>query len=85
MAYDPNRLSALAYADGFNLWRYKTEDTLHEMEEPGYFNPARVLVGSGDQCHFTTSAGTKQAQHGVLVFFIEPGSDAVSFRSMVVS
>ena len=40
MAYDPNNLSALTYANGFTLWHYKTTGHDAAVDTTGYFNNA---------------------------------------------
>jgi hypothetical protein len=48
MAYDPNNLSALSYANGFTLWRYKTPDLSADIDTTGYFNEAANMLRIGD-------------------------------------
>lgn len=48
MAYDPNNLSALTYANGFTLWHYKTPDTAADVDSAGYFNEAAGMLRVGD-------------------------------------
>jgi len=44
MAYDPNNLSALTYANGFTLWHYKTPDSTTTVDTSGYFNEAAGML-----------------------------------------
>jgi len=48
MAYDPKNLSVLAYANGFTLWHYRTEDSRATVATPGYLNAARNMLRFGD-------------------------------------
>ena len=48
MAYDPNNLSALTYANGFTLWHYKTPDLSDTVDTSGYFNEAAGMLRVGD-------------------------------------
>lgn len=48
MAYDPNNLSALAYANGFTLWHYRTADIAGDVDTSGYFNAAANMLRVGD-------------------------------------
>ena len=48
MAYDPNNLSVLAYANGFTLWHFATADTATAVSTVGYFNPAADMLRTGD-------------------------------------
>lgn len=48
MAYDPNNLSVLAYANGFTLWHFATSDTATTVSTAGYFNSAADMLRVGD-------------------------------------
>ncbi|MEQ8667023.1 MAG: hypothetical protein RIC16_14985 [Rhodospirillales bacterium] len=48
MAYNPQNLSVLAYANGFTLWHYTTIDTAADTEAAGYFDGAADLLRAGD-------------------------------------
>ncbi|MFN7000634.1 hypothetical protein [Elioraea tepidiphila] len=49
MPFEIQSLSVLAYANGFTLWHYRTDnDTRSQMLSTGYFNPAAHLVRRGD-------------------------------------
>ena len=49
MAYSPNNLSVLAYANGFTLWHYTTTDTAATTDTAGYFNARlRDMLRVGD-------------------------------------
>jgi hypothetical protein len=48
MAYQPQNLSVLAYANGFTLWHYTTFDTAGEADTAGYFNGASDMLRVGD-------------------------------------
>ena len=48
MAYASKNLSALAYANGFTLWHYKTPDPAIEVDTAGYFNGAVAMLRAGD-------------------------------------
>jgi hypothetical protein len=60
MSFIARDLSVLAYANGFTLWHYRTEDSLADLLEyrdgrpsagndNGYFSPAHELLRAGDQ------------------------------------
>jgi hypothetical protein len=38
----------LAYANGFTLWHYHTDDDIVASEGAGYWQPARGLLQAGD-------------------------------------
>jgi hypothetical protein len=49
MAFEIQSLSVLAYANGFTLWHYRSDnDTRAQTVAAGYFNPAAHLVRRGD-------------------------------------
>ena len=42
-------MSVIAYANGFTLWQYKSnEDTLEIISHPGYFERVMTLMAIGD-------------------------------------
>lgn len=60
MSFIARDLSVLAYANGFTLWHYRTQDGLADLLEcrggkpfagndNGYFSPAHELLRAGDQ------------------------------------
>ena len=48
MAYQPQNLSALSYANGFTLWHYRTPDAAATVDNSGYFNGATPMLRVGD-------------------------------------
>ena len=51
MAYEPRRLSVIAYSGGFTLWHYApaaTPEPAGALLRPGYFNAAAPLLRPGD-------------------------------------
>ncbi len=48
MAFIAQNMSALAYANGFTLWTYKSTDTMNAIAAAGYLNPAASMVSAGD-------------------------------------
>ena len=48
MAFKPDNLSALTYANGFTVWHYRTEDTSTVVDTVGYFNAAADIMRVGD-------------------------------------
>jgi hypothetical protein len=57
MAYAPKNLSALAYANGFTLWHYKTADPAIQVDTTGYFNGAATMLRAGDFIMANTNTG----------------------------
>lgn len=48
MAFMNRNLSVIAYANGFTLWHYTTEDEIKEVEDPSYFTKVWTLMNTGD-------------------------------------
>lgn len=72
MAYDSNNLSALAYANGFTLWHYKTADPAVVVDTTGYFNSATAMLRVGDFIMANTAGTT---QNGMLIVTTNNGTD----------
>jgi outer membrane protein assembly factor BamB len=66
MACDTRNLSALAYANGFTLWHYRTSDTMADVSVTGYFNPAASMLRVGDFVIANAGIGVVPT-HGLLV------------------
>lgn len=47
MAFQNKNLSVIAYANGFTMWHYKTEDQLEELLN-GYFDSVSDLMNKND-------------------------------------
>lgn len=47
MAFQQKNLSVIAYANGFTMWHYKTQDTLEELLN-GYFDSVSDLMNKND-------------------------------------
>ncbi len=56
MAYDSKNFSVMAYANGFTLWNYSSEDDLNTVKGSGYFNDIAPFARKGDM--ILTNAGT---------------------------
>lgn len=48
MSMNSKNLSVLAYANGFTLWHYKTEDEKTTVATDGYFNDVANIFNVGD-------------------------------------
>lgn len=66
MAFDPKNLSALAYANGFTLWHYRTSDPIADIAVTGYFNGAASMLRVGDLVIANAGVGVVPT-HGLLV------------------
>jgi hypothetical protein len=78
MAFKARELSILAYANGFTLWHYRTEDRLETLtHQPnstaqGYFDAAREMLRSGDQIIVNLIADGRIAVANLAVTAIDP-------------
>ena len=50
MAYDPEGMSVLSYANGCTVWHYRSSDTVNSapFTDNNYFLPASDLLKDGD-------------------------------------
>ena len=69
MAYNPNNLSALCYANGFTVWHYRTPDDYNVVDwsGSGYFNEAASMLRVGDFMYVNANTGDPARQHATLV------------------
>ena len=59
MAFKNKNFSVVAYANGFTLWHYySNEETLEEIEQDNYFNIAYTLMNNGDIIIVAGKTGT---------------------------
>lgn len=72
MAYDPNNLSALSYANRFTLWHYKTPDAWAEVLSDGYFRDAAPMFRVGDVMHVNASIADRIMTGTVAVVLVLP-------------
>lgn len=52
--FQNKNLAILAYAQHSTLWNYITSDSLHTVEQPGYFNEIKRLCHAGDKILVST-------------------------------
>lgn len=57
MSYNSKALSVLAYANGFTLWHYRTNDNPDHLLADGYFDAAFDMLRVGDIVICSTPAG----------------------------
>ena len=60
MAFKSRDLCVLAYANGFTLWHYTSEDSEAIVYAPGYFNDASDSIRTGDNIHVNTGSPGKR-------------------------
>ena len=57
MSSKPENLSVMAYANGFTLWHYITEDNNKIVFSDGYFNDVAYMLRSGDMIMMNLNTG----------------------------
>ena len=59
MAFQNKNFNVIAYANGFTLWHYSSnEETLEEIEQDNYFNIVYTLMNNGDIIIIAGKTGT---------------------------
>lgn len=59
MAFQNKNFSVVAYANGFTLWHYSSnEETLEEIEQDNYFGVVYMLMNTGDIIIVAGKSGT---------------------------
>ena len=81
MAYKPENLSVLSYANGFTLWHYRTEDAATTVDNAGYFNIASKMLRIGDFVMLHAGVGTTPT-YGMMVVAANAGG-VVDVTNMV--
>ncbi len=66
MPFHHQDLSVLAYADGYTLWHYSTEDSVTEVSASGYFDTARDLFRTNDRIEIIACDGDFDARISTL-------------------
>ncbi len=62
MAFISRDLSVLAYADGYTLWHYTTEDAVRAVRHAGYFDEARDIFRNQDRIEVIAGDGDFDAR-----------------------
>lgn len=65
MSFNSKNFSVLAYANGFTLWSYSTEDTLPNINSDGYFNEITPFARQGDMI-LVTANNTAEPESAIL-------------------
>ena len=73
MAYQPENLSALSYANGFTLWHYRTSDVAADVDTAGYFDSAVRMLRVGDFILLNAGVGVAPA-NGLMIVATNNGS-----------
>ena len=65
MAFMNKDFSVIAYANGFTLWHYSTNDSIKDLENPDYFGVVYTLANPGDIMILNTAEGAffRQIKH----------------------
>ncbi len=78
MSYNAKNFSVMAYANGFTLWNYSTEDDLTAVKGSGYFNEIAPFARKGDMILANTSVESTLAPAILSVVSVEDGAVSVS-------
>jgi hypothetical protein len=73
MAYQPENLSALSYANGFTLWHYRTGDAAADVDTTGYFDVAARMLRVGDFIFLNAGVGVAPTS-GVMIVTTNNGT-----------
>lgn len=77
--FDSKNFSVMAYANGFTLWNYSTED--ENVLGEGYFNATEAFVRTGDMILAVTGKGTSLKAD--ILFVASAASGAVTVSSVI--
>ena len=78
MSYNAKNFSVMAYANGFTLSNYSTEDDLTGVKGSGYFNEIAPFARKGDMILANTSVESTLAPAILSVASVEDGAVSVS-------
>ena len=81
MTYLSKDLSVLAYANGFTLWHYTTEDSNEDVEYTNYFTLAADMLRVGDIIVTNTSIEQKRPTSCMLLVNLN-NKDVVEVHNM---
>ncbi len=81
MAYQFKDLSVLAYANGFTLWHYTTQDESNDLAAAGAFDPAADMLRTGDI--IIANAGGNDAPTALMLLVTAVDSGRKSERGSV--
>lgn len=62
MSYKNSNMSVVAYANGFTLWHYTTQDPMEKIEDLYYFVEINNLIRTGDVVYILTNGLCYQRQ-----------------------
>ena len=62
MSFHHQDLSVLAYADGYTIWHYSTDDSVSQVSGRGYFDDARDLFRTNDRIEIIACDGDFDAR-----------------------
>ena len=81
MAYQPQNLSALSYANGFTVWHYRKADLAADIDNAGYFGGAAEMMRVVDFVLVNAGVGTVPT-HGVLVVVASGNAGSVDVANV---
>lgn len=76
MSYNSKNFSVMAYANGFTLWNYTTEDSLSAIKAAGYFNEIAPFARPGDMV--LVNADTESTPQPAILSVASVSADSVT-------
>ncbi|MBD5400142.1 hypothetical protein HDR61_00100 [bacterium] len=65
MAFQNKNLSVIAYANGFTLWHYVSDEKIAAITTAGYFDSVKTLMNIGDVIIINATDNTALRKVGV--------------------
>lgn len=80
MSYNSKNFSVLAYANGFTLWSYSSEDALTNVKTAGYFNEIAPFARPGDM--ILVNANTAAVLQPAILSVASVSADSVTIAGV---
>lgn len=80
MSYNSKIFSVMAYANGFTLWSYSTDDALSTVKTAGYFNEIAPFARPGDM--ILVNANTASALQPAILSVATVESNSVTIAGV---
>lgn len=82
MSFITNNFSAMAYANGFTICNYQTDDAMNTVKATGYFNEVSQIVRKGDM--IITNAGMNSTLASEILFVSDISSGVVTVTPLYI-
>lgn len=81
MSFTNQNFSVMAYANGFTLWNYSTDDALADVKAINYFNDIATFAREGDMILVAANKAVAVAGSILIITKIEGGVVTVAALS----